>query len=93
LLLAVASLLAGGCSTAPTRGNTSDFTAPIGSATMAADGTITLDLMARGDRGQVGEARFVYRPGDKDYQSILDHVGPLKPGESKPVRPWPRSQS
>jgi hypothetical protein len=56
---------------------------PIGTATMTEDGTITLDLRA-GAHG-----RLVYRKGDKGYAEVLNHLGGLKPGESKLVRPWP----
>ncbi len=61
----------------------------IGQATMAADGTVTLRLRAVSDEGAIGEAQFTYSPSDSDYASILEHVGGLEPGESKPVPPWP----
>lgn len=60
----------------------------IGVAAMAADGVITLRLRAD-EHGRVGEGLLIYRPGDKDYQMVLDHLGGLKPGEIKPVAPWP----
>ena len=28
-------------------------------------------------------------PGDSTYQPIIDHVGGLKPGETKSIPPWP----
>ncbi|HEY1506828.1 MAG TPA: hypothetical protein VGF92_21170 [Stellaceae bacterium] len=60
----------------------------IGNATMAADGTITLDLY--GDKtANYALAHIEYKTEDKDYQAILDHLGGLKPGERKPVPPWP----
>jgi hypothetical protein len=62
--------------------------APIGTATMTEDGTITLNLRAEGD-GIVGDGRLVYRKEDKGYADVLQHVGGLKPGESKLVPPWP----
>jgi hypothetical protein len=61
----------------------------IGQATMNDDGTIVLDLRAEGPKGMLGDARFIYPPDHKDYQMILKHLGGLKPGESKPVPPWP----
>lgn len=61
---------------------------PIGTARMMADGTIVLDLLARG-RGASGDARLTYPLGDPQYQAILRHLGGLQPGEIKPVRPFP----
>lgn len=61
----------------------------IGSATMDRDGAIVLLLRAEGPGNVRGEARLVYPPGHKDYRMVLDHVGGLKPGETKPVPPWP----
>ena len=61
---------------------------PIGTARMLADGTILLDLVARGN-GASGDARLTYPPGDPQYQAILRHLGGLQPGEIKPVRPFP----
>lgn len=60
----------------------------IGSAEMDGAGTITLHLSVS-ERGMVGDAVKSYRKNDPDYQYILDHVGPLKPGDSVPVRPFP----
>jgi len=62
-------------------------TESIGSATMQADGTIVLQLRAQ-TGPTVGDAQFLYPPSHPQYQQILDHVGGLKPGESKPVPPW-----
>ncbi len=66
-----------------------DPNAPIGSASMDKDRTIYLQLRAEGPNGELGDAMFTYRPGDPKYQEIIDHVGGLAPGESKPVPPWP----
>jgi hypothetical protein len=60
----------------------------IGVATMEKDGTIVLQLRATGP-GVMGDALLKYPPSDKDYKKILDHLGGLKPGESKPVPPFP----
>ncbi len=59
----------------------------IGVATMADDKTITLQVRAL-DPDKIIESLLVYKPGDRDYQSILTHLGGLAPGQSKPVRPW-----
>jgi hypothetical protein len=59
--------------------------ASIGVARMLADGTLELDLHGPGG----AEARVVYKPNDAKYKSTLDHLGGMKPGESKSVPPWP----
>jgi hypothetical protein len=61
----------------------------IGTATMEADGTIVLHLFARGPGGMHGQGVLRYPVSDPKYKEILEHVGPLKPGETRPVRPWP----
>jgi hypothetical protein len=64
--------------------------APIGIATMAPDGTVTLRLRAESQSGTTtGEGQLIYRPGDAQYDEVLRHLGGLKPGESKSVPPWP----
>ena len=60
----------------------------IGMATMSQDGTIVLDLHARGDRGESGLARLVYPSGHRQYHEILNHLGGIRSGEQKLVRPW-----
>jgi hypothetical protein len=80
-----------GCASA--QGATTENPASIGVATMSPDGTITLQLRAEGAGGIVGDAVFVYKPGDKMYAEIKQHIGDIKPGETKPVPPWPSSPS
>jgi hypothetical protein len=63
--------------------------ATIGVATMAEDGTITLLLRAESPAGALGDAVLTYKKSDPNYASILKHVGALKPGEQKPVAPFP----
>lgn len=60
----------------------------IGRATMSEDGTITLDLRAEAESGQVGTSRLVYPPSHAQYDYILKHLGGMKPKESKPVPPF-----
>lgn len=60
----------------------------IGSARMAADGTISLYLRATGP-GVVGDSIVEYRPGDLQYDSVRRHLGGIQPGQEKPVPPWP----
>jgi len=62
----------------------------IGTATMLVDGTIVLYLRAETDSGGLGDAQFSYRPDDPDYEKIKTHIGGIKPGDKKPVPPWPR---
>ena len=61
----------------------------IGSATMKKDGTIVLQLRATGEGGLVGDALFTYKKGHHRYDKIIERVGGLEPGQSKPVPPWP----
>jgi hypothetical protein len=61
----------------------------IGIAEMTGDRTIVLNLRASVDRAGSGEARLVYPPSHPQYREILEHLGGMKPGETKPVPPWP----
>ena len=60
----------------------------IGVATMRGDGTIVLYLRAEGPSA-IGDAMIEYAPSDARYQRVLDHLGGLRPGEQKPVPPFP----
>lgn len=62
--------------------------ASIGVATMQSDGTIVLELRAEGPDIR-GDARIVYPKDHPQYKSVLEHLGGLEPGQSKPVPPWP----
>lgn len=59
----------------------------IGVATMQKDGTLVLQLRAEGP-GMVGDALFTYAPEHPQYKKVLEHIGGLTVGESKPVPPW-----
>jgi hypothetical protein len=59
----------------------------IGQADMDADGTIVLHLRAVSPTA-IGDALLRYPPGHAQYKTILDHLGGLEPGQSKPVRPF-----
>lgn len=64
--------------------------ASIGSARMRADGTIVLQLRAEDPAsGAIGDAELEYPPGHPQYKEVLEHLAGLKPGEEKPVPPWP----
>jgi hypothetical protein len=60
----------------------------IGTASMSDDGTVTLHLTRSGD-GQYANSELRYTTDDPKYGDVLKHIGGLKPGETKPVRPWP----
>jgi hypothetical protein len=58
----------------------------IGMARMLPDGTIAMELRVEDPAsGAVGHAYPKYAPGSPRYQELLDHLGPFKPGEVKPV--------
>ena len=63
--------------------------ASIGTATMLADGTIVLYLIARGPGGIVGHGQLTYPPDHPQYAEVLRHLGGLRPGETRSVPPWP----
>jgi hypothetical protein len=60
----------------------------VGTITMAADGKIDLVLRTL-PPGPVGETLLHYAPTDAKYKQMIDHVGGLKPGETKLLPPWP----
>lgn len=62
--------------------------ASIGSATIDPEGTIVLTLRATEGK-TVGMGQLVYPRAHPGYAEILRHIGPIKPGEEKPVSPWP----
>jgi hypothetical protein len=53
----------------------------IGTATMALNGTVTLNLTA--PDGTMGA--FAYPKSDPNYARIVSHLGGIRPGEHKPV--------
>jgi hypothetical protein len=59
----------------------------IGNATMAADGTITMNLRRTAD-GMSVSGVIKYPVGDPRYQEVLSHIGGLRPGETKLVPAW-----
>jgi hypothetical protein len=58
---------------------------PIGTAVMAADGTITMDLHSPDG----AEGRLVYPRSHPRYQEIKKHLPDLRPGGTVAVPPWP----
>lgn len=62
----------------------------VGSASMLNDRTIVLSLIYWfPGAGHTTPAEFTYKPGHPKYKAILRHLGGMKPGESKGVKPWP----
>jgi hypothetical protein len=64
----------------------------IGTASMWPDGTIQLQLRAVSDSGAMGDALLTYHKDHPEYRMILDHIDGLRPGEQKPVKPFPPKQ-
>ncbi|MBK8090787.1 MAG: hypothetical protein IPK32_01985 [Verrucomicrobiaceae bacterium] len=62
----------------------------IGSASMDADRMITVMLRAEDGHGMAGDAAFFMNTDHKDYDETIQHVGGLKPGQSKPYPAWPK---
>lgn len=60
----------------------------VGIATMLQNGTILVGVSGP-DSGSRAQAVLMVEPGDSNYQLIIDHLGGLKPGETKPIPPWP----
>jgi hypothetical protein len=63
----------------------------MGSATMLPDGTLVMTLRTTTDDGKPGEMVQKIPPTDIDYASDLKMVGPIKPGETKPIKAMPGS--
>jgi hypothetical protein len=59
----------------------------IGTAHMAADGTIALWLKSL-PPGPRAEGVLTYAPDDPQYEEIKKHLGGIKVDETKPVPPW-----
>ncbi|WP_442678494.1 hypothetical protein ACSBM8_13320 [Sphingomonas sp. ASY06-1R] len=62
----------------------------VGAAMREADGTYILQLRATSDGGDMGDALIRYRRGDKDYDAIARHVGPVPVGQWVLVKPFPK---
>jgi hypothetical protein len=60
----------------------------VGVARMLANGTILVGIRGAEPDGAL-QAVLMVEPGDSTYQPIIEHVGGLKPGETKSIPPWP----
>ena len=59
----------------------------IGTAQMAADGTITLHLQSLWPDPKEN-TDLAYGPDDPQYDDIKKHLGGIAPGQSKPIPPF-----
>ena len=59
----------------------------IGTAQMAADGTITLHLQSLWPDPKEN-TDLAYAPDDPQYDDIKKHLGGIEPGQSKPIPPF-----
>src|SRR5258705_10164224 len=66
----------------------SDPAPSVGVATMLENGTILVGIRGPARDGPL-QAVLMVEPGDTNYQQIIEHVGGLKPGETKSIPPWP----
>jgi hypothetical protein len=64
-----------------------DAVESIGTAKMADDGTITLQLRSLWPN-PVAEGVLTYAPDDPQYEQMRRHVGGLEKGQSKPLPPF-----
>lgn len=60
----------------------------IGTARMLENGTISMKLRAVGE-GVIGVGTLTYEREHPNYPEILQHLGPMKPGDEVMVRPFP----
>lgn len=89
LLLAFSGAVLAAESSPPTDSNENPATPKsIGMARMLEDGTILVGVPGPG-AGDRAQAVLMLRPGDTQYQPLLEHIGGLKAGETKPIPPWP----
>ncbi|HLW91307.1 MAG TPA: hypothetical protein VKS78_08415 [Roseiarcus sp.] len=84
----LALLLAMACLASASLASPQPIPESIGVARLLPDGTIVLQLVARGD-GMIGEGTLTYHLGDAGYADVLKHLRGMKPGEVKSVPPWP----
>ena len=61
----------------------------IGGVVMGQDGAFEVWLKATGPGGLIGDAFFRIPVDSDDYRMWLDHLSPIRPGESKLVPPFP----
>jgi hypothetical protein len=57
-----------------------------GIATMDED-AIKIELRSTAD-GKPADGTLIYKRGDRGFDNLLRHLGGMRPGETKEVRPW-----
>jgi hypothetical protein len=55
---------------------------------MEKDGTIRMWVMGEGPGGIRATVRMEYPPDHAQYAEMLRRLGPMRPGDTKRVRPW-----
>lgn len=60
----------------------------VGTATMLADGTLHMQLRSETPDG-IAEALMIVKPDDQRYAGFVEHLGGIKPGESRSIPPFP----
>ena len=63
--------------------------ANVGSAYMQPDGTLEMSLRTETQDGTIGEAFLVIPQGRSALRDMVKHLGGIKPGEGKPIPPFP----
>jgi len=58
-----------------------------GTALMQDDGSLTLHLRLTSDGKEIDDT-ILYKTTDRGYDSVLRHLGGMRPGDRKPFRPW-----
>ena len=66
--------------------------ASVGSAEMEKDGTLRLMLRTETADGMVGEMTMAVPRGDPRYAGFVAHLGGMKPGDAKPIPPFPEPE-
>jgi hypothetical protein len=49
--------------------------------------TIKIELRSTAD-GKPASGTQIYKRGDRGFDNLLRHLGGMRPGETKEVRPW-----
>jgi hypothetical protein len=61
----------------------------IGTVLMRPDLSLSIRLRSVQCDGTLAEGNLDIKPGEPNYQVVIDHVGGLQPNETKPVPAWP----
>jgi hypothetical protein len=61
----------------------------IGTVSMRPDLSLSIRLRSVQCDGTLAEGILDIKPGEPNYQVVIDHVGGLQPNETKPVPAWP----